>query len=46
MLTDADARRYAHRHTLQQSAGAEIVKKMFIEIHSYYRRFDLDKNLR
>jgi hypothetical protein len=43
MLTYADARRYAHR---QQSAGAEIVKKMFIEIHSYYRRFDLDKNLR
>ena len=36
----------AYHDMVEQSTGATAVKRAFIDIHSYYRRFDEDKNLR
>jgi hypothetical protein len=36
----------AYHDMVEQSTGATHVKKAFIDIHSYYRRFDTDQNLR
>jgi len=36
----------AYHDMVEQSTGATHVKKAFIDIHSFYRRFDTDQNLR
>ena len=36
----------AYHDMVEASTGATAVKRAFIDIHSYYRRFDADRNLR